>query len=1280
MVWLPIGPDDVFSPRDATFKRLSLRNEYGRQGLPNSIAIDPTDAATIYITERPTSGGSSAFRTRTGGLAWTPIADELEIANANVDPACIAVNDAHPATIYLGTYSDGAVYVSSNRGEPGSWSARHPVGAHVRKLIVDTRTTLSLSTTVLYAATDNGIYRSANGGAAWAQIIAGDVWTLVAFTAPAGTAHFYAGIFRSGVWYASASPDTAAGWSNLNALGIGLPPHSFTAGDPGNVDIFMVDLARRTPTRAYAWALRPGTTVALYKTSAPTTSWATVPIAGSAPGPWYGFYALSFAVAPNSPGTGTDDVLLFGSGGIARSIDGGQTWTDEPSAFHADQHAIAFAPESPGAAVPVTFIGCDGGLAKSTRFADPAVPLAALPHFNELDDVADTFGWQNLDHGKQSSAVYALGSHPGWPALAYIGCQDTGLNARCGDLLWRGIVDADGGGAAFAVDTNKVAVWGTLGQYNVWPVYRVCLFSDHNEPSLWPSFVSVAGSLLWPTSNYLCAVDDTCLVGALSRRFPSTTFTAPAGPGTVAATPASMANIVVGKRLAIAEGTDHGETVYVTAVTATTFTANFGFAHPTGDVIALEESFVARADRAGTGSQISQDFLQHRAVKLVARHPGDANFLYCTTEDDRVFFTNTGATAGPGTVWTEIATNRPAGADINGLCVSPSGQAYVLLASAVVSGAVTTPLFRVDAAGWTPEPCASTPGGAKKILTAHPTSNDILFAASDPFVYTLTRAAGTWTWASIGDGLPGGPIYDLWAGNIGTAAAPKILLRAAIPTRGIFERNVTAGESDPAVFFYLRDNILDTGWLSPSPDFLMSPYDGTSWVTHYQCADIKIDVKQTTSSPAIPRYFQTEPETPVIPPLDHILFQQLQDASQTLPQADQALVHVQVHSRTAAASGDVSVWAIYCNASTHVPGLNESASMGNAFPFWSQFQPGGTIVPALPADSPWTSVGAPVTLNGLDAAHPKVASWPWTIPTLASGDPGHYCMVAFVHGPGALIGSPGFVVDAITPANRQIGQKNLHIGPPLPPGPAPGGGTAGGAGGGPAMRAYVELRNPTSIEVVSTVVFDLRALPPGLAVQVQLTPLKTAGPFENALTGLTVTNAPPLVEAPRQGCAGFIGRLLGRRFPKRVTPLPAFARQVYRVQPSTSAEIRGVRLAAHERAAAFVSVHVAEAVEPGTYRFDILQRTITHEKEGAIVGGNTYVVNITGKKPQKQHLPPTHDLEGDHERGEEAEELTKGKRALHLPPWMRKHVEQRAIENREEGLEKKDEESEKGPK
>src|SRR5205823_426362 len=225
------------------------------------------------------------------------------------------------------------------------------------------------------------------------------------------------------------------------------------------------------------------------------------------------------------------------------------------------------------------------------------------------------------------------------------------------------------------------------------------------------------------------------------------------------------ANIVVGKRLAVL-----WETVNVTAVTATTFTATFILDHGAGETISLEETYVARVDRDGTGTQISAELLGHGAVKLVARHPTDPNFLYCSTEDNHVSFTNMGAAAGPATAWTDITVNRPAGISIMGLTVAPSGQAYVLGGSPVMSGGISTPLFSVGAGGWTAEPVAAAPPEQKKILTAHPVANDILFAAAGSRVYTLNQAGGTWNWTNTSDGLPGPPIYDLWAGNIGSAA------------------------------------------------------------------------------------------------------------------------------------------------------------------------------------------------------------------------------------------------------------------------------------------------------------------------------------------------------------------------------------------------------------------------------------------------------------------------------------------------------------------------------
>ena len=95
MAWFPIGPDFVFAPRNEDFRRLSRRNEIGRQGLVAAIAIDPSDPDVIYTAERPTSGGSSAFRTNDGGLSWTPIADSLQQLDPAVDPNCFAVNPDH---------------------------------------------------------------------------------------------------------------------------------------------------------------------------------------------------------------------------------------------------------------------------------------------------------------------------------------------------------------------------------------------------------------------------------------------------------------------------------------------------------------------------------------------------------------------------------------------------------------------------------------------------------------------------------------------------------------------------------------------------------------------------------------------------------------------------------------------------------------------------------------------------------------------------------------------------------------------------------------------------------------------------------------------------------------------------------------------------------------------------------------------------------------------------------------------------------------------------------
>ena len=104
--------------RDASFKRLSRRNEFGRQGLVANIAIDPTDPSAIYVAELPTSGGALAFRTLDNGSSWVSISDSLHQVDPTIAVTCFAVNPLNPTTIYMGD-SNGQFYASNDQGTSG---------------------------------------------------------------------------------------------------------------------------------------------------------------------------------------------------------------------------------------------------------------------------------------------------------------------------------------------------------------------------------------------------------------------------------------------------------------------------------------------------------------------------------------------------------------------------------------------------------------------------------------------------------------------------------------------------------------------------------------------------------------------------------------------------------------------------------------------------------------------------------------------------------------------------------------------------------------------------------------------------------------------------------------------------------------------------------------------------------------------------------------------------------------------------------------------------------
>lgn len=1317
MHWFPLGPDFVFGPRRAAFARLSRRNERGHQGLVSCIAIEPRDSNTIYVCVRPSTGGSSVFLTRDGGESWVAISDALRTASPSADPKYIAIHPDHPETIYVGSYEDRAVYISYDRG--ASWSNANKVcqgreEGGVLKIIVDPRPDPETGSTVLYAiATEKftdlgGLYRSADGGVTWSRELNVEPTSLVAHMPLDGTAHFYVGAqpvwsARAGVYHTT---DPRGTWENLCDRGIGLPRHDPNTLE-GNYSSPLVDFCPRAPERVYAWFARSDGTTGLYTTSSSIAGWTRV-IATRIPNPQSGYYCYQFAVAPNSPGDGLDDILLFGNVGVHRSIDAGRNWKMDAVGFHEDIQAFAFFPSIPAVGeIPTTYLGCDGGLASSVKFADRAVTVETpLTDFNQGAGYSAMLpGWINLNHGRASNAVMGYASDPNFSAVSFIGCQDTGVAASEKALGWRSLGYADVYTIAVARGAQGVSCWLEHGLFGDWPGFRLTRFSERRS-GLVPSGILFGDSRVANTANIAVGADGKMITGMVVRDGLRTVAAAFAS-GVQTVTPSNMAGIAIGSRVVVEpgvvrpDGTRPEDVVTVTDFTDTSFTAAFRFAHPARSRLQLEHAFVGRLGEDDPPQQISQDFGDNgRQVTLAIVDPTNANILFCATYigppvwSTRVWTTNTATAAGPATVWTEIAINRPVAGrtELSWIAVDAAGTPYALWTRPIPAtpGGTETPLYRLSEGGWIAETVVGTLPPSLAKFVADPLRPGVLYIAGGGTVYRLDKTGTAWSSTDISADLPRDLVYDLWIANIGTTASPKVLLRAAVTTRGVFEADVTAGAVDLPIALYLRDHFLDQGWLTPSPEGMPDPYkpsESGETLWHYMCADIKVDT-QTAG------IFQTDPEGAT--PLSHVHFDMLRDNSKNLAQSGTAKVHVMVHNRSHTPATDVWVWAIYCRASAGVPGLNVSASMANRFPFWNQFRISGLIEPNLPADSPWTSVGMPIKLQGIDADHPRVATFDWTIPMLTMGDTGHYCIVVFLNTAKSVIFNElptstesRMNVDLITTLNRQIGQKNLQV-------IVGSGGNTGGVGGGTGARSapaiapfnaseYVEFHNPTGAVREASLRFDLRGLAPDARATLRLTPHKTRHPPGESITGVassvTLSGSVDQSRGSRRSVGETVGdvrrawqpprrrrralwaalrRLCGRlccrpdHEVKEAHRLPKFEPIIHELKPSAEVVVHDVVFAPFERVGALLELE-GESLGRGE-RIIHVQQIV----DGQVAGGSVYTIGMADEQTPEPVIVDDHGLDIDPSKLRQLEE--EAEKWRYVPPWIKDVREEREVE------------------
>lgn len=189
----------------------------------------PADPSVLYASGHPADGGNLGFVvSRDGGVSWTKLADG---AGGPVDFHQMDASKADPKVVY-GIYGD--LQASRDGGRSWEWVGPAPEG--IIALAASAR-----DVRVLYAATKNGLLKSADGGRSWqAAYILRRPATMVHVE---GNGEVYAFLIGSGLIRAS---EPGLGWQTVsNDFGPAYVLH--LAADPSDA------------RKLYAIALNPDT-------------------------------------------------------------------------------------------------------------------------------------------------------------------------------------------------------------------------------------------------------------------------------------------------------------------------------------------------------------------------------------------------------------------------------------------------------------------------------------------------------------------------------------------------------------------------------------------------------------------------------------------------------------------------------------------------------------------------------------------------------------------------------------------------------------------------------------------------------------------------------------------------------------------------------------------------------------------------------------------------------------------------------------------------------------
>ena len=376
------------------------------------VAWHPTNTAILYAGAA--SGG--LWKSTTGGASWVPLTDALP----SLAVGAVALDPSNPNTIYMGT-GEGAfnvdavfgagIFKSTDAG--ASWTVtgmgwQQAQGRAVNKILVH-----PTNGQILWAATNitnsGGVFKSTDGGAIWTRTLTGDAKDLVLHPDSANVLFAVIGypwggatngVYRSGdggvTWVLASTGLPAASTLGRMALGI----------SRSNPQTLYVGVAQTISAGAGL--------LGFYRSTNGGASWnqqaATPNVYGG-----QGWYNIVCEVNPANPN------VVYSSGlDCYKSTDAGVTWTQKsfgcnergtPQYAHGDHHALAFKPGDPNTVIVAT----DGGLNKSTNGGDTWTDLnSGLETFQFYTVGQDVLNSSVAFGGTQDNGTVKYTGSPAW--------------------------------------------------------------------------------------------------------------------------------------------------------------------------------------------------------------------------------------------------------------------------------------------------------------------------------------------------------------------------------------------------------------------------------------------------------------------------------------------------------------------------------------------------------------------------------------------------------------------------------------------------------------------------------------------------------------------------------------------------------------------------------------------------------------------------------------------------------------------------------------------------